>query len=321
MKKWVEYMHSAGPEEYLWLGGDHYGDWLAMDAGENSVFGATSNDLIGSAFFAYSTSLLIKAGEVLGIDVSEYKVLHKNVVSAFRNHFMVNGMPKEEIVTETEDPNMPYNKINPYNKGITQTSLTLILHFGLCTDDERPAIVNKLAELIHNNGDRMTTGFVGTPYLLHVLSNNGLADLAYTLLFQEKTPSWLYSVNHGATTMWEHWNSRKEDGTFWDISMNSFNHYAYGAVFDWIFGVTCGISTVESAPAYKEITLSPHPIKALGFAKTSIDSRNGKITAHWYYKVDKVYYEFNIPEGVSAHLTLPSGYTETLAGGKHHFCE
>ena len=103
--------------------------------------------------------------------------------------------------------------------------------------------------------------------------------------------------------------------------MNSFNHYAYGAVYDWIFGVAVGIKPLKEAPAYKEITLTPHPSKMLGFADASIDSRSGLIRSYWYYKGDVVYYEFNIPEGVTAHLTLPSGYTETLTSGKYHFAE
>ena len=204
-------------------------------------------------------------------------------------------------------------------RGVTQTALTLILHFGLCTEEERPALAAKLAELIRENGDRMTTGFVGTPYLLHALSENGYTDLAYTLLFQEKNPSWLYSVCHGATTMWEHWNSIKEDGSFWSTNMNSFNHYAYGAVFDWIFGVSSGIK--PSAPGYKEVELAPHPDRRLGFADASIDTRSGFIRSRWYYKGDVVYYEFEIPQGVTAHLTLPSGRKETLTGGVYCFAE
>lgn len=295
MKKWVDFMHSEGPEEYLWLGGRHYGDWLAMDAADDTLTGATSPDLIASAFFAYSTSLLIKAGEILGKDMEDYKTLYKNIVQTFRLKFMGN--------TDT------------------QTAITLIVHFNLCTDREKPDLINKLARMIHKNGDRMTTGFVGTPYILHVLSDNGHTDLAYKLLMQEKNPSWLYSVCHGATTMWEHWDSIKEDGSFWDVSMNSFNHYAYGAVFDWIFGVVAGIKPLDNAPGYKEIILAPQPDKCLGFAETSIESRNGKITSCWYYKDDSVCYEFDIPEGVIAHLTLPSGYTKTLTGGKYQFTE
>ena len=119
--------------------------------------------------------------------------------------------------------------------------------------------------------------------------------------------------------MWEHWDSLKEDGSFWDRHMNSFNHYAYGAVNDWIFGVACGIK--PTAPAYKTVDIAPHPDKRLGYAQASIDSRNGKIDVYWYYKGDKVYYEITVPENVTARLTLPSGYNETLSGGVYHFAE
>jgi alpha-L-rhamnosidase len=154
-----------------------------------------------------------------------------------------------------------------------------------------------------------------------VLSDNGYTDLAYELLFQEKNPSWLYSVCHGATTMWEHWNSLKEDGSFWSTDMNSFNHYAYGAVFDWIFGVSSGIKTVADAPAYRKIVFEPHPDKRLGYADASIESRCGKVRSNWYYKGDKVYYEFEVPAGSTAEITLPSGYKTTVDEGIYHFAE
>lgn len=321
MKKWVEYQHNTGPEEFLWLTGRHYGDWLAMDDGADSYVGATSNDLIASAFFAHSTNLLVQAGEALGKDMSEYRILYKNVVEAFREYFMENGMPKAEFPLTELLPEGITENTDTTRLGMTQTALTLILHFNLCTDTERPALAKTLADMIIKNDTLMTTGFIGTPYLLHALSDNGYTDLAYKLLIQEKNPSWLYSVCHGATTIWEHWNGIKEDGSFWSTDMNSFNHYSYGAVYDWIFGVAAGIKTVASAPAYKEITLCPHPNKCLGHINTSINSRNGKITSNWYYKDDVVYYEFEIPQGVRAYLTLPSGYTETLTEGTYHFAE
>ena len=321
MKAWVDFLRRFGPEEYLWLGGYHYGDWLAMDAGEDSYVGATANDLIASAFFAHSTELVIRAGEVLGDDVSEYQALYANVRKAFREYFMENGMPKEEFpLTEELVPGRK-KTIDTVRKGVTQTGITLILHFNLCEEAERPALAAKLVELIRQNEGRMTTGFVGTPYLLHVLSAHGYTDVAYELLMQERNPSWLYSVTHGATTMWEHWNSVKEDGSFWSTDMNSFNHYAYGSVFDWIFGVSSGITPVAADPAYKTVNIAPHPAKVLGFADASIDSRNGRIRSYWYYKGDKVYYEFDIPAGVTAHISLPSGKEYTLSGGNYYFAE
>ena len=305
MKKWVDYLHSAGPAEYLWLGGMHYGDWLAMDAGEDSYVGATSNDLIASAFFAYSTSLLVRAGEALGMDMTEYRTLYGKVRAAFRDYFMENGMPKDEF-PYTEVLVNDHAPVDTVRKGVTQTALTLILHFDLCEESERPALAAKLVELIRANGNRMTTGFVGTPYLLHALSENGYTDVAYTLLMQEQNPSWLYSVCHGATTMWEHWNSLKEDGSFWSTDMNSFNHYAYGAVFDWIFGVACGIKPCADAPGYEKILIAPHPDRSLGFADASIDTKHGTVRVHWYYKEDRVAYEIEIPAGTTAVLTLPN---------------
>jgi alpha-L-rhamnosidase len=292
-----------------------------MDAGGDYSHGATSYDLIASAYFAYSTSLVIKAGEALGEDVSEYRTLYQSVRDRFRSYFMENGMPREELPFTEILADGKRTHVDTVRRGMTQTGIVLILHFGLCEERERAALAAKLVELIRENGNRMTTGFVGTPYILHVLSANGYTDVAYELLMQEKNPSWLYSVTHGATTMWEHWNSIKEDGSFWSTAMNSFNHYAYGAVYDWIFGVAVGIKPIAEAPAYKTVALAPHPHKCLGYVDASIESRNGKIRAHWYYKDDTVYYEFDIPAGVSAELTLPSGYTETLGEGSYRFAE
>ena len=317
MKKWVDYIHNAGPEEFLWLGGLHYGDWLAMDAGADSYVGATSNDLIASAFFAHSTDLVVRAGKALGEDVSEYEELYGNVVRAFRGYFMENGMPKEAFpYTEDAKGHAP---VDTTRRGMTQTALVLILHFGLCTEAERPLLAAKLARMIRENGTLLSTGFVGTPYLLHALSDNGYTELAFDLLFQEQNPSWLYSVCHGATTMWEHWNSQKEDGSFWSTAMNSFNHYAYGAVFDWIFGAAAGIR--PAAPGYREISVTPHPDKRLGFVDASIQTRSGPVHIHWYLRQETVYYEIDVPAGATAHLHLPSGYQEALSGGSYRFAE
>ena len=314
MKKWVEYIHSSGPEEYLWLGGQHFGDWLAMDdtttTTEQRSF--TPTDYIASAYFAYSTSLLIKAGKALGEDMSGYEALYKNIVKAFRKRYMKDGLPYPV-------PNgWDASSVEPDVRE-TQTAHVLALYFGLCEDKDRQKIADRLAEIIRENDTRLTTGFVGTPYLLHALSENGHTDLAYELLLQEKCPSWLFSVKMGATTMWERWTSMNEDGSMNNPGMNSFNHYAYGAVFDWIFGVCTGIKTVDSAPAYREVNIAPQPCRALGFARSEIESRNGKIVSHWYYKGDDVYFEFDIPSGVTAHITLPNGYKEDISGGIYHF--
>ena len=311
MCRWVGYMRSAGPEEYLWLGGYHYGDWLAMDAGGDTYVGATSDDLIASAYFAYSTELVIKAGKVLGKDVTEYQKLYENVVSAFRARFMKDGLPLEVTPPEVLNGNV--------KTGMTQTAITLILHFGLYEENEREGLINKLEELIHGFGDRMSTGFLGTPYILHVLSSNGKQELAYKLLFNEDNPSWLYSVNHGATTMWEHWNSIKEDGSFWSTDMNSFNHYAYGAVGDWLYGVVSGIKINDGGAGYKSVTLAPVPCERLGFARSTVKTPCGVLESYWYYTGDRVRFEFTVPCGTVADIVLPGGYKKTVSAGVYHF--
>lgn len=314
MKKWVRFMQNFGEDEYLFLGQWHYGDWLAMDGDPDQCVGATPPDFIACAFYAYSVSLTVKAGKALGEDVREYEALYAKVRNAFRNRYIVDGALRllPNTVSDPNDPPLPKE---------TQTAYALVLYFGLSEGEETAHFASRLANMIRANGNRMTTVFLGTPYLLHALSQNGYTELAYTLLMQEESPSWLYSVNHGATTMWEHWNSIKEDGSFWSTSMNSFNHYAYGAVYDWIFGVAIGIQPTEHAPAYREFLLEPHPHPCLGFADASIQSRNGKIRSHWYYKGNTVFYEFEIPQGTIAHLRLPSGLSTSLPGGIYHFSD
>ena len=187
----------------------------------------------------------------------------------------------------------------------------------MCTEEEKPAIADKLEELIHEFGDRMSTGFIGTPHILHALTENDKQELAYKLLFNEGNPSWLYSVNHGATTMWEHWNGIKEDGSFWSTDMNSFNHYAYGAVGDWLHGVVAGINIKEAG--YSRIVLSPRPDRRLGYVYCAVDTPEGRLESNWYYKGDDIIFEFNVPSGVMAEICLPNGHTETVAGGKFVF--
>ena len=314
MKKWVEYMHGAGDEEYLWIGGSHYGDWLAMDAGYGIYVGATQTDLVATAYFAYSTSLVIKAGKVLGEDVSYFENMLVNIKKEFHRAFMKDGLPTVYPKADAFSTDRPV-------KGLTQTAIVLILKFDICYDDEREYLIKTLVKMIRENGNRMTTGFLGTPYILHVLSENGYCDVAYDLLFQEENPSWLFSVNQGATTMWEHWDSLKEDGTFWSTDMNSFNHYAYGAVYDWIFGVSAGIKVLEDGVAYRHVSIEPHPEKKIGHLKSSIEVKGGTLSSAWSYIGDEIRYDIEIPAGTVAEVTLPKGKKATLSAGKYLFVE
>ena len=318
MKKWVEYIRHAGTKEYLWVDRWHYGDWLAMDGVVGGDTGATQKDLIASAYYARETDILVKAGKLLGKDMSEYEELYRHILDAFHDNFIENGLPcMSKHISLRDEKNREEQAIR---KPITQTTLAMILHFHLYRgEDERKSMADCLAKIIHENGDRINTGFVGTPYILHALSENGYTDLAYTLLLQEKMPSWLYSVNHGATTMWERWNCINEDGSFSSVSMTSFNHYAYGAVADWLYGVCAGINSLPDGAGYKHIALAPKPSKNLGFVNCRIKTVSGEVISNWYYSGEFIHYEFSVPAGTVAELTLPDGRKETLCGGEYIF--
>ncbi len=318
MKKWVDYMHTAGPEEFLWLGGEHFGDWLAMDAGFGTYIGSTQPDLIASAFFAYSTELVVRAGHILGEDVGAYEELYRKVRAAFREAFMKDGMPKTYGDLAEQAKRYAGETAGNFT-ALTQTTLVLILKFHLCEENERAKLTTKLVEMIKENDGKMTTGFVGTPYILHALTENGRSDVAYDLLFAEGVPSWLFSVEHGATTMWEHWDGIREDGTFWSRDMNSYNHYAYGAVYDWIFGVSLGITVPDDGAGYAKVRVAPHPDRRLGFAEGGIDSRHGRISSSWHIYGDEIRYEIALPEGVEAEITLPDEAPVHVTGGTHLF--
>ena len=200
------------------------------------------------------------------------------------------------------------------NKEVTQTGIILILKFGLCEENEREALVNKLCELIDEFDGRMSTGFLGTPYILHALSENGRCDKAFDLLFQEKSPSWLFSVNQGATTIWEHWDSVREDGSFWSTDMNSFNHYAYGGVADWMYAVPGGIRLDH--PGYDKLTLQPVADDRLRFFETCVDTVRGTVRTHWHWEGKELIFQFDVP--VAATVVLPDG-THQVSAGQHEF--
>lgn len=290
MKGWVEYIRRQGSSEALWDTGTHYGDWLGLDAPSGSYKGSTDEGLIATAMYANSVNLLVKAGKVLGKEMSEYEGLHERIVKAFRGKYMPGGK-------------LACN---------TQTAHVLALRFDLCED--KTALAASLAKMIEDNGTHLSTGFVGTPYLLHVLTENGYGKIAYSLLLQESFPSWLYSVKMGATTIWEHWDGIREDGTMWSTDMNSFNHYAYGAVGDWMYGVAAGISPVEEVPGYGRVRIAPRPDERLGYVKASLETAYGLIRSEWRYEEDGIHYTIEIPHGVEAEIVI-GGKTQKTNGG------
>ncbi len=297
MKRWVGYQYGDGKARYLWLGGKHFGDWLGLDAPAGSYKGSTNQDLIASAYFYLSTSLLVKALDELGMKSDKYKNIKERIRKAYQKEFIKRGRLTSD----------------------TQTAHVVTLHFGLVDDkpELKERLGKRLVELIEANGDRLQTGFVGTPYLLDTLTEIGRVDKAYTLLLQEKFPSWLFSVNMGATTIWEHWDSVNEKGEMWSTDMNSFNHYAYGSVASWIYGTVMGIK--PTSPAYKTFDLSPIPCKKLGHAECSIETRNGVIRSAWAYGENEIRYTFEIPQGTVAHLSLLDGTDMELSGGLYTF--
>ena len=138
-----------------------------------------------------------------------------------------------------------------------------------------------LADKVREAGVQLRTGFVGTPYILHVLSDFGHADLAWELMLRKAYPSWLYPISKGATTIWEHWDGIMPDGGFWSKDMNSFNHYAYGSVADWLYGVAAGIQVMEDAPGYQRVRIAPHPADKMDWLEASIETRHGLISVKW----------------------------------------
>ena len=308
MKKWVDYVLSRCKNKpYIWDSDPQFGDWLSQDAPYGETVGSTSLPLINTAFFYYSTCNLVKAGTILNKEVSKYIELKDNIKNAFQKEFLENGKPKgEKALLNYKGARTPY----------TQTGLSLILHFGLCEEKDKKSLAKLLADLVIENDKRMITGFLGTPYILHALSDNGYSNLAYDLLLQEKKPSWLYSVLQGATTIWEHWDGIDENGNIWSEAMNSFNHYAYGAVFDWIFSNTLGIKLLQ--PAYQEIAIKVLPDKRLGYASGGIITKYGRVNVSWYYKKEEVKLEIEIPNGITCHVLLENK-TIDITNGKYSF--
>ena len=266
MRRWVDFITSVTETPRLWTGHFHFGDWLGLDAPAGSYKGSTREDFIATAFYAHSAELVVKTGRLLGRDVSAYEKLYGEIVDAFRETF-----PEYR----------------------TQTEHVLAVYFGLAENPQKTA--DDLADMVRADGVQLRTGFVGTPYILHVLSRYGYADLAWSLVLRREYPGWLYPVTKGATTIWEHWDGIHEDGSFWSKDMNSFNHYAYGAVADWIFEQAAGIRHAEDKPGFEELIYAPHPDKRLGWLQAKLDTRHGTVSALWVCQEDGIRYELETP--------------------------
>jgi len=279
MKAWIDYVKSVSPDE-LWKA-NGYGDWLP--AGPK-----TPLPYLDQCYWYHSTQTLIKAAKVLGktADIATYTTLLQRIKAAYDKEYK-NNLPE------------------------TQTAYVLGIHFGLLDKSYLP----KLVSLIHQNNDHLATGFMGTPYLLSVLSENGEKDLAYKILMQKDSPSWLYMISKGTTTMWEKWDGISPDGSL--LEDVSFNHYAFGSVGNWLYENIAGIRPIS--PGYEKIRIQPLVGGGITWAKGSYESGYGKIVSGWKIDKDKVTLSIEIPKGTTAEVHLPGGKVQNVKAGKYQF--
>lgn len=287
MKAWVNYIENQTKNTgFIFNTGFHFGDWLAFSTNRSDYPGATTDkDLIGTAYFAYSTKLLQKTAEVLGKkeDVNRYAQLFNDVKRAFQKEFM------------TSTGRLSSN---------TQTAYVLALEFDLIPENLIHNAAKRLADNVNSFG-HITTGFLGTPDICKVLTDHGYADIAYKLLLRKNYPSWLYPVTQGATTIWERWDGQKPDGSFQDAGMNSFNHYAYGAIGNWLYSYVTGIQNSPQNTGYKNIIIKPYPDKKLSFAKAEYHSIYGIIASHWQQDANRFRLQVTVPANTTAEIHLP----------------
>jgi alpha-L-rhamnosidase len=298
MAAWVNFMREQAGEKYLWTTGFHFGDWLDFRGMALMPSPVTNIELVATAFFAYSTSLMQQIATLLGKheDAENYAQLAANIKKAFNAEFVA-----------------PNGRVGPNS----QTAYTLALHFDLLPEKLRPLAAKRLAEEVRKADYHLTTGFVGTPYLCQVLSRFGYADLAYELLNQESFPSWLYPVKKGATTIWERWDGIKPDGSFQDVSMNSFNHYSYGAIGEWLYRVVAGIEVDPNEPGYRHVFIQPQPGGGLTHARATLQSPYGEVACAWQLSEKDMRLQVTVPPNTRATVRLPArSLAQVKEGGK-----
>jgi alpha-L-rhamnosidase len=290
MKAWVDYVNNFNGDDWKWRKIFHFGDWLALDAKKGSDVGGTDVGYIASVYFYNSTLLVSKTAEILGKqeEAKNYGELADKLLEGIRmEYFSATG---RACIS-------------------TQTGYVTALKYDLAIDKKRMA--SDLYQALKDNGNKLCTGFVGTPLLCNVLSENGMNDMAYSLLVNEEYPGWLYSVKLGATTIWERWNSLDEKGHFSSTGMNSLNHYSYGSIVEWMYRHVAGINPILSKPGFREINLIPKPDMRIGKAEASFDSPIGLYKSEWVIaEDDRVIFDFTVPFDGKAYLTLPNAPTE-----------
>ena len=302
MRAWVDYVHrvdESSGRRRLWTEGRHFGDWLSLDASDPvSRRGGTPHDFIASAFYCYSARLVARAARVLGkTDHAEaYARLSADVKAAIQ----------QEYFTPTGRLAVP-----------TQTGYLLALFMDLAPDAFRERVASDFVTRLERDNVHLRTGFVGTPYLCRVLSNIGANDLAYRLMLNEDYPSWLYAINLDATTIWERWNSLNPDGSISSTGMNSFNHYAYGSIVEWMYRDMCGLNPAsdDTVTGFRQATIAPKPDTSLQWARARYRSSAGWYESGWRFDdvAEQLVYDITIPFNTSARVVLPDAQLDTLS--------
>lgn len=281
----------------VWDTGNQLGDWLDPDAPPEHPGDAKADPAVIATACLYRSALFTaEAAAILGHsdDADRYQRLADTVRRAFTTHYV---SADGRIVSDCA------------------TVYALAICFGLLDPALEKAAGQRLVEVVREAGHRISTGFAGTPYVAWALSTTGHIDDAYRLLLQTECPSWLYSVGMGATTIWERWDSMLPDGSLNAGEMTSFNHYALGAVVDWLYQVVAGIQ--PALPGYAAVRLAPQPGPGLDWAKAALDSRHGRIECGWRRDDQAITVTASIPDGVQATLRMPDG-TETPVPAGHH---
>ena len=283
----------------LWDADQQLGDWLDPDASPHEPANAKADKgVVATASFYRSVAFTADTARELGrdADVDRWTALAAKIKNGFLTHYV------HDDGTILSD---------------CATVYALAICFGLLDHDQQIAAGKRLAEIVAERNYTISTGFAGTPFVTWALSQTGHVDHAYRLLLEDACPSWLYTVSMDATTIWERWDSMLPDGSINPGDMTSFNHYALGAVADWLYKIVAGIQ--PATPGYDTIRLTPTPGLGLDWANGAIDTRHGRIECGWRRTTDGYTIDVVIPNATSAELQLPDGAIHTLAAGAHNF--
>ena len=306
----TKYDHNALKKEN---GNSQYADWLSyepLESHSKSYYVKGTKELnpeavgywnfLSAAYWAMDAAMMADMAAATGRDAAHYKAMNCRAKSYIKSKFLnADGTFKTPILNTMQTPAL------------------FALKAGVVAGKDKADMIARLRENFKQHDNCLQTGFLGTSILMSTLTENGMEDIACDLLFQRKNPSWLYSVDNGATTIWERWNSYTLEEGMHQKSMNSFNHYAYGCVCEWIWKSAAGIASDPAAPGFKHIIMRPIPDKRLGHLTAEYNSSAGTIRSAWRYEGDKWIWDFTIPEGATASVTVPGEGVKEYQGGSY----